>query len=383
MITAIFFAILAKLTISPLFNDTTHLQSNSIALYTPDALIIISACFALTRKKPTKSILKAIACMLIAVSTVITSSIINEKPIAQAIQNLLKTISPLLLLLATLSIAKEKNSLSIYKHTKALSISIILLTILGFLFLPPSLNRGKVWLPAYFSGLHTSAYVILGGLLCAYSCYKFNKSNQNKLILLFYGTTTLSLLLTGWGVRTGVLSLLMFAISIHLSRIKIDPLATLIISTTLSVALTITIISLELISYQEFDFFTSGRLSMYSEKIQFLSNYNVYEWLFGKGYGSDLMLSSIWWWAEKGSHNDFLTFLTENGMTFLASLAFMIFIFYYKILKKPEQKAVMVIIVLSSLVSNGYLVRPLPFYCIIFPLALFALTSKNTKITPT
>lgn len=377
MIKAILIAILAKLLISPLVSDAASTQTDSILLYMPDALILLISGTIFLAKKTSKTTAKTIAALTLTIISVSISSIINDKPTTQAITNLLKTLNPFILLLAVLSITNNKNAHEIYKNTKALSISIIFLTSIGFLLLPASSNRGEAWLPAYFSGLHSSSYIVLGGLLCSYSCYKFKQTKENKIIFAAYGAITTYLLLFGWGVRTGLLSLAIFSASLHLSRAKIDPLLTLITSITASTSIIIIAISLELISYHEFDIFTSGRLSMYDEKVQFLSNYNLHEWLLGKGYGSDLMISNIWWWAEKGSHNDFLTFLTENGVIFIASMLFIIYTFYSKLLKTPEQKAVVTIIIFSSLVSNGYLVRPLPFYCLILPIVLFALTSKK------
>lgn len=378
MIKAILIAILAKLLTSPLTSDAAHTQTDSILLYTPDAFILSISVIILVAQKTNKATAKIISALILTLVSVSISSIINDKPIIQATTNLFKTLNPFILLLATLAITTEKNAQEIYKNTKALSILIILLTSIGFLLLPASSNRGETWLPAYFSGLHSSSYIVLGGLLCSYSCYKFKQTKENKITLIAYGTTATYLLLFGWGVRTGLLSLAIFLASLHLSRAKIDPLLTLITSIAASASIIIIAINFELISYQEFDIFTSGRLSMYDEKIQFLSNYHLHEWVFGKGFGSDMMLSNIWWWAEKGSHNDFLTFFTENGAMFIATILFTIYTFYSKLLKTPEQKAVIVIIIFSSLVSNGYLVRPLPFYCLILPIVLFALTSKKT-----
>jgi O-antigen ligase len=87
------------------------------------------------------------------------------------------------------------------------------------------------------------------------------------------------------------------------------------------------------------------------------------DYLFGRGFGSDLVSTSEWDWTVKNSHNDFLTYLVENGIPFtIVFLALMISLLTLS--RKVSVFSVCLIggYLATSLISNGLAVRPLAGY---------------------
>mgnify|MGYP000182440940 FL=1 len=56
---------------------------------------------------------------------------------------------------------------------------------------------------------------------------------------------------------------------------------------------------------------------MYRDKFEMLGDYSFFELLFGKGFGSDFVATERWWYDEKGSHSDYITYVVENGFIYL------------------------------------------------------------------
>jgi hypothetical protein len=59
---------------------------------------------------------------------------------------------------------------------------------------------------------------------------------------------------------------------------------------------------------------SSGRVSMWLQKAAILADSSLAEWLFGHGEGSDWIVSEVWWWSAKDSHNDFIRLLNQQGL---------------------------------------------------------------------
>ena len=125
---------------------------------------------------------------------------------------------------------------------------------------------------------------------------------------------------------------------------------------------------------------SSGRIDMYGEKIKQLGEYNIIEWIFGNGSGSDLIVTEIWWWEKKGAHSDVITFLIENGVIYLL-------LFFYMFLKltivslKPNLIYVSILIgcLVTSIISNGIFSRPIAGY-VMFMVLAFIYTDIDNKI---
>jgi hypothetical protein len=179
----------------------------------------------------------------------------------------------------------------------------------------------------------------------------------------------------GWGVRTIALACLLFYSTLIMRRIGLRPAYFLIIMAILITIILSAMIIFGMLTSEDIVHATSGRLAMYLERVIFLSNNSFLEWAFGHGAGSDLMDSDVWWWGEKGAHNDFLTFLTEHGVVFLLSLMGLVYCLF-TLLKCEEGRVLLLIFLMTSLMSNGYLVRPGAAYSFMF--ALLLLSSKRS-----
>lgn len=104
--------------------------------------------------------------------------------------------------------------------------------------------------------------------------------------------------------------------------------------------------------------FSSGRTSVYVERLLLIAHRPWPEVLFGTGVGSDSLRSATWWWEEKDSHNDFLRIVVEQGVICVVAVA-AILIGSARRLTDTVQFAVFVALVAGSLLSNGLLDRPL------------------------
>ena len=99
---------------------------------------------------------------------------------------------------------------------------------------------------------------------------------------------------------------------------------------------------------------------MYSEKLSILKDYSVTDYLLGRGKGSDLITTSEWWWEKKSSHNDFLTYIVENGVPYM--LMFITLITSILTISRRISVFNLVMIMgyfITSSISNGLATRPL------------------------
>ncbi|MEE2954231.1 MAG: hypothetical protein VX347_03570, partial [Bacteroidota bacterium] len=101
--------------------------------------------------------------------------------------------------------------------------------------------------------------------------------------------------------------------------------------------------------------FISGRFFSWSERLNIFFNYNYLEVLFGKGYGSDVLITKQWGEIPKNSHNDYLCYLFCGGVISILCLVSILF----KISK--VDKFFLLTLLLLTLFSNGLFVRPIHF----------------------
>ena len=112
----------------------------------------------------------------------------------------------------------------------------------------------------------------------------------------------------GWGVRTILISFLLFHILYYLSIKNIgNPFSNFLKIFITLLVLIVILLQTNIISFDNIDLVSSGRISMYYEKFSLIRNFSITEVLLGKGFGSDLIFTDVWWWDTKGSHNDFIT----------------------------------------------------------------------------
>jgi hypothetical protein len=337
-----------------------------------------------TLKANTVSMLALIMAMI---ALVLVGSSLNGVDLFAAASNLMRTALPLtyLIFLHELTSRQPMAAESLCIANKIMAVALAILAFYGILFFPNIINRGEIWWPAYFGGLHPSAYILLAGFFCFYSAYIFKPGKNLRLLLAAYFLCCFTLLFFGWGVRTVLLCALVFSYCMVCFRFKLNPATWLFGTITFFVATLILLVSTGAVNFADLASLTSGRLIMYMEKAEQLSSNGLTGWMLGNGYGSDMTISKTWWWEEKGSHNDYISLLVENGILFVCVFGYFLTKVYKNITITNYQKSLFLAILCTSLVSNGYLVRPHAFYILINALILFgastaARPSESTNI---
>lgn len=229
------------------------------------------------------------------------------------------------------------------------------LSVFALFFFNPTYNRGSFRWPVFFSGLHTHNYVLVS--LFVGVAYMFK---NKKWWMFFFMLGSFLFLIKGYNVRTAIVFYVLFIMVmlfltsgffkyIYIKILLFFPF----------------IFGLAFLYLKDFDWnrFSSGRLTMYEDKLKILGSYGFSDFLLGRGWGSDLIRTEEWWWEEKGSHNDFLTYIIENGILF--TIVFTTLILSLLFLSKRVSIVLASLTVgylLTSLLSNGYAVRPQAAY---------------------
>ncbi|GGD80093.1 hypothetical protein GCM10011312_00500 [Planktosalinus lacus] len=243
------------------------------------------------------------------------------------------------------------------------------LSVIALLLFNPTFNRGSFRWPVFFSGLHTHNYV-LAALFVGVSYMLKNK----KWYMYSFMLASFLFLIIGYNVRTVIVFYFLFiVVMLYLTSGFFRYLyakALLFIPFVLGLAL---------IYLRDFDWnrFSSGRLTMYEEKLDILEDYGFKDYLLGRGWGSDLIKTKEWWWEKKGSHNDFLTYVVENGIPFM--IVFTLLLLSLLFLSKRVSMILATLIIgylLTSLLSNGFAVRPQAAYMFFM---VFAYIYSNNK----
>ena len=250
----------------------------------------------------------------------------------------------------------------------------------------PTYSVGYIERPANlvdFEGPHLSAYII-GGIFLYY-LQDLNKSPILSVKGLLRALVTLlcAYLIVEYQVRTVQVLIAVYLASSLFIKLKISSLVKI---SAIVIALQLAFLALLIASYYlDFTQFSSGRTSVYAERIDIISARPLATLLFGTGAGTDLVVSSAWWWDAKNSHNDFLSVLYERGLLgFLSLLA----LFSSIIFTRSKISPIALSIFSASIISNGLLARPLAFfiYALIVSLSLQDITddsiNKHAQSTP-
>lgn len=303
----------------------------------------------------------------------IITGLINNVALLGSITFTLKIFSPILLF-CSLVIYHNKTDLDLKKLLIKFFKLCIFLTIIAVLLFNPTFNRLTNYLPVYFDSIHTHNYVLVSIFMgISYFLYRKNKSYQ---LILFFAIS-FTFLLLGYNVRTALIMYLIYIIGMLF--LVSDLFKFLLIKLAVFVPLFI-ILGLFVKSEVDLNEVSSGRTTMYADKVEQLSTYNLKDWLFGRGYGSDLIYTDIWWWDKKGAHSDFITFVVENGIIYLSLF---IILFTYLINLTKRINIIYAVIILSALfsgiISNGVLVRPLANYMLFMVLAYIYIDIKQRQ----
>lgn len=253
------------------------------------------------------------------------------------------------------------------KAVYRLVILVFILSFFAYFFFEPSRNRDTVFWPVYFSGLHTQAYCVFASYLTLHAYVLIVRRNEKLGWLI---TMVFALVLSvGYGVRTSFFCLVTYILVINFNYGFLvglrKPFFKFILGLLFMIVL---LLFFENINFLSIDSFSSGRMSEYISRIDLISNRGLMDNCFGSGAGFDLMYSDTWWWEEKGSHNDYLTIIIEFGFVYLALFCvFLVYLFRF-VGKNFFSVAILMAYLISSLLSNGYMFRPMVSYVLFLSL---------------
>lgn len=303
------------------------------------------------------------------------SSILNNKELFYSFSHLLKIILPIYLF-STVILYSPKDLKN--RNILLLPILIISLSVFALIFLEKSKNRDEFFWPIYFSGLHTHAYVLLSTFFILFYKYSLKKSKKIKWALVFITSFSLAV---GYNVRTSFTSFVVFFIVLVIDKFyKKKETKEIIIVGFFIIVYCLTIFFSSYFSVEKYDLESSGRLSVYLERINFISTRSTMENLIGSGAGSDLMVSDTWWWDEKGSHNDYLTLMIEFGVFFLFVFLYLVYKLFQFFRGNIYTQAMLFSYLTTSGLSNGLMFRPLPSYVFFLFLGYIYLLENENKI---
>lgn len=366
----VFSSLFVKLTLSPwAFGEDAVAIIKNIN-YLTDAVILI--CGIYLTPVISKEYTFIYVFFGLSVIVLLISGAINETSTIDAFLYLLKIYLPILYLAILMCLGRDNYAL--IKHlSKYLAYYTFLLLTAGVLFLPKSYNRFEYWWPSYFGGLHTTAYSAVALFFVCYTLLQ-SKVFDKKSVIILGGGIVLAVSL-GWGVRTALISWISFlALSANYEIQK---------HLTFFKPIFLFILPLLILTFYFFideslvNEVSSGRVSMYTAKMTQLANNSYFTWLFGNGFGSDLIETTVWN-SLKGAHNDYITFIVEGGLLFLI-LTLLMLLKLFLIQTNRTGRYLLISFLLTSLFSNGMIVRPIPSYLFFTAIALIGLISIHSS----
>ncbi|WP_374959947.1 hypothetical protein [Gilvibacter sp.] len=293
----------------------------------------------------------------------LATSFYTGKGILDSMEYTLKLAAPVLFF-CVLMIQHRKHGFNLKALLLGLCWLCVVLTLIGILLFDPSYNHWRNWLPVYFTGLHTHNYLLVG-VFIGFSYWLYLKRQYLSVIALLTGGFLF--LNFGYQIRSALVFLLVFMgamlFSMHKTFQRLILRLVILIPFGLLAFVTLS---------PSFDWnkYSSGRITMYEEKYEMLQDYTVADFAFGKGKGADFITTRDWWYDEKNSHNDLLTFLVENGLPYtLLFLGLLLSLVVQQ--RRPRMLVIGVVLgyLATSLLSNGITLRPLAGYIVFTALA--------------
>ncbi|WP_417619329.1 hypothetical protein [Oceanihabitans sediminis] len=304
----------------------------------------------------------------------IATSTFNSIPVLKSLEYTIKLMSPMLLFMV-LTIHVKKYDYDLGKLMIRILLFCAFLTLIGYLFFDVSFNHNRNWLPIYFTSLHTHSYVLV--IIAIGLSYKMYEKKKYLYFFIFSISFFLFLYL-GHRIRTTLVFYLVYimAVSYTINDIFKVLWAKLLVNIPI-------LIVLFLVLKQDFNLnqFSSGRLTMYEAKYEMLSNYSLPEYMLGRGKGADFIKTEDWWYDEKNSHNDILTFIVENGIPYtILFLGLILILMAINGKIRIIYSGILLGYLLTSLLSNGLVLRPLAGYLLFIVLAYINYSyNKNIK----
>jgi hypothetical protein len=305
----------------------------------------------------------------LGLASFMTTEVLNEFNFTTAVFEYLKIVTPVLI--SALLVRLYANTPELVMKLMKVTLAMIWIAIVGALiFLPPSLNRGgEPFWPVYFASLHTASYLVV---VCAgLSLYLYEGGHMGRRLLIALVAFSTLLVFHGWEVRTAMVAAVAFCAVYYFQRHRMAPVE-LFVAFAVLLALAFMPLLFGLVhlpSWDEMVEVTSGRFSMWLEKADILANSNLLEWLFGHGEGSDWIVSEIWWWSAKDSHNDFIRLLNQQGVLGLGAVMALLVV-WAQIFPRGVAAPMLAAFLASTAFSNGIMFRPQA--SVMMPLALIA-----------
>tara|TARA_R110002072_G_scaffold22615_1_gene79413 strand:+ start:250508 stop:251707 length:1200 start_codon:yes stop_codon:yes gene_type:complete len=319
--------------------------------YIEYVLIPLMLFYILSNISKWGSLVIPLALTLILYALNIGTALYNDIGVLPSLNYSLKICSPVYLF-AVIIIESKRTQLNLKRIVLFFVIILLLLSFIGLIVFDVTYNRGSFRWPVYFSGIHTHNYVLVVVFIAIAMLLR-----QRYLWLYGFLFFSLVFLFVGYNVRTAIVFYFLFIVVIlYHSNVFFKHVYVKIISFLPFVFLSLFF----LLRNIDLDSFSSGRLTMYSEKLSILKDYSVTDYLLGRGKGSDLITTSEWWWEKKSSHNDFLTYIVENGVPYM--LMFITLITSILTISRRISVFNLVMIMgyfITSSISNGLATRPL------------------------
>ncbi|WP_298623039.1 hypothetical protein [uncultured Zoogloea sp.] len=314
----------------------------------------------------------------IGLASFLTTEALTGLNFSTAVFEYFKIVTPPLLSVLLLRLYERETALVI----RLMQITLVLIWVMvvfALVVMPPSLNRGgEPFWPVYFASLHTSSYLVV--VCAALSLFLFEAGHLSRRLFIAQLLFSLLLVFYGWGVRTSMVAAVAFGAVVMLQRMRMAPVVMFVgfagLLTLAFVPLLFGLIHLP--SWDELVEVTSGRFSMWLQKIDILANSTLLEWMFGHGEGSDWIVSEVWWWSAKDSHNDFIRLLNQQGVLGLGMVLAILAVWAAAF---PPGVALPLLAALgaSTAFSNGIMFRPQA--SLLMPLALVAATAAWQRIS--
>lgn len=297
------------------------------------------------------------------------TSIYNSVSLIDSLKYSFRISAPLYFFIVLVLRAKEEG-----RNNRTVLIQFIVycsfLAIVALLFFDITMNKGVVRLPVYFSSLHSHNYV----LVSIFMGIAYLIKDKTWLLIAFLLASFMFLIL-GYNVRTAVVFYFIFIIA--MLYYASDFFKYLYYKIIIFIPFFLGLLWVYLRNI-DLNTFSSGRITMYVKKFDILKTYTTKDYLLGRGWESDLVRTTEWWWVEKGSHNDYLTYVVENGIPYTILFVLLILSLLFLSRKVSLIFASMVIgYLLTSALSNGMAVRPLASYFFFIVLAYIYCNNKK------
>lgn len=284
--------------------------------------------------------------------------------VIESINHSLKIIAPVYFFII-LVVQSQTNNVDLNRIMMKIVKLCLFLSLMALALFEISMNRKEVQWPIYFANIHTHSY-ILSSVAIGISYLIYKKGKIFNLFVFFI--ISFLVLYYGYGVRTVLILYLIFIAGTMYALHDFFKFLWIKILVFIPIIFMLLILLVQQFNWNKF---SSGRLDMYQEKIDLLKDYNLIDYSIGRGYGSDFVKTESWWWDEKGSHSDVLTYIIENGFIYLFFFLFLLMSLI------PNYSKINILYFslifgyfISSLISNGIAERPLAGYIFFMALAV-------------